>query len=62
VTFVSLGLSLLNNFRMGKKSAKRRGQGRVGGRKRNGNGNDKSKERKEVGTRLLIHEPERQET
>jgi hypothetical protein len=29
VTFVSLGLSLLNNFRMGTKSGKRRGQGRV---------------------------------
>jgi len=41
VTFAILGLSLLNNFRMGKKSEKRRGQGRVGGGKRNGNGNGK---------------------
>jgi hypothetical protein len=38
VTFVSLGLSLLNNFRMGKTSEKGRGQGRVGGRRGMGMG------------------------
>ena len=36
VTFVSFGLSLVNNFRMGEKSEKRRGQDGVGGGKRNG--------------------------
>lgn len=54
---MSLGLSLLNNFRMETKREKRRGEGRVGGRKRNGNGGTASKERKEVETRLLMHEP-----
>lgn len=56
VTFVSLGLSLLNNFRMGTKSEKRRGQDGVGEGKRD----EERQVKKGKRSRLLIHEPERQ--
>lgn len=58
VTFVSLGLSLLNNFRMRKKSEKRRGQDGVGGKEEW----ERWQVKKGKRSRLLIHEPERQET